>query len=229
MAEVEPRAPCVRRRPRRVLLRKVREHLRPRAPLSVCPTRSRPSCAARRLPPRTTSSRRRRRVHGIERLYRASTSDAPVRTDGPERVKPFFLGAVRRNLKIVPRASLVVFSCEQLRYNPLYAHHRRTNPPRLVLDALTHDIVRDGGEDLGLHVLQGETSLGPATVRLVTICLPALCAAAFAASVRRAALEEVVAALGVLDVLDADVNALPSDATTDLEREEGGWRRESAF
>jgi hypothetical protein len=125
---------------------------------------------------------------------------------------------------------LVVFSCEQLRYNPLYAHHRRTNPPRLVLDALTHDIVRDGGEDLGLHVLQGETVAGPSHGALGDNLLASLVRRRLRRVVRRAALEEVVAALGVLDVLDADVNALPSDATTDLrEGRRGGWRRESAF
>jgi hypothetical protein len=38
--------------------------------------------------------------------------------------------------------------------------------------------------------------------------------------VRRATLEELLAAPGVHDVLDAHVDALPSDPPTDLSREE---------
>ena len=40
-----------------------------------------------------------------------------------------------------------------------------------------------------------------------------------------ATVEEVLAAPGVQDVLDADVDALPSDAPTDLSREEERIRR----
>ena len=89
------------------------------------------------------------------------------------------------------------------------------NPPNLVLDTLTHDIVRDGGEDGGLHVLQGEAFAGAGNGALGDDRLASLLRLHLSRVVLRATLEEILAAPGVLDVLDAHVQALAHHAVTD--------------
>ena len=89
----------------------------------------------------------------------------------------------------------------------------------LVLDTLTHDIVGDGGENLRLDVLQREPVAGTRDGTLGDDRLASLLRLRLRLIVRLAAVEEVLTAPGVLDVFDADVDALPSDATTNLLRE----------
>jgi hypothetical protein len=86
-------------------------------------------------------------------------------------------------------------------------------------------VVGDGRQDLCLDVLQGEPVAGPDVDALGDDGLACLLRLHLGGVVRRAAVEEVLAALGVLDVLDADVDALPSDAPVDLQREKRVWGR----
>ena len=73
-------------------------------------------------------------------------------------------------------------------------------------------VSRGSAEESSLHIWKKMTGLGrdegALTSRLVRSLVGLI--------VRLAAGEEVRAAVGVLHVLDADVDALPSDATTNL-------------
>lgn len=77
-------------------------------------------------------------------------------------------------------------------------------------------VIRDRRQDLGLDVLKGETLPGATDSTLGANGLASLLRLNLRGIVLSATLEEVITALGVLNVLNADVDALPSDATTNL-------------